>query len=223
MKGPAVIALILIVIIGTAFLAYPIMLYFYGPIYNQRPYQGYSMMTYYGKTVPVNEAMIEALSVTSYVKVFPANDTAVINSTYVKLTVYAMMGSMAEKITGQKMPAYAHGYVFVIYGLIYPTLVFNTAGRLVTLIITLINLNDDMYHNFVLTVQSPPYSYMVGPGMMSFSGGFMEMMPYLPPTSNGNAYTYSYSVQLRGQNTFWYICTYPGHAENGMYGEIVIT
>ena len=167
--------------------------------------------------------MIEALSVPSYVKVFPANDTVVINSTYVKLTVYAMMGSMAEKITGQKMPAYAHGDVFVIYGLINPTLVFNTAGRPVTLIITLINLDDDMYHNFVLTVQSPPYSYMVGPGMMSFSGGFMEMMPYLPPTSNGNAYTYSYSVQLRGQNTFWYICTYPGHAENGMYGEIVIT
>jgi len=64
-KGPAVIALILIVIIGTAFLAYPLMLYFYGPIYNQRSYQGYSMMTYYGKTVPVNKAMIEALSVPS--------------------------------------------------------------------------------------------------------------------------------------------------------------
>lgn len=202
--------------------------------YNTAPYAGSSltyspgmmsynsgdMMIYYGHTVSVQSAMMEATANhPPYVTLIPSNDTVIINSSSVHITVYAMMSSMAVNVTGHSLPSYSSGDVFVIYGLINPTLIFNSGVQSVKLTITVVNLDNDMYHNFVITSISPPYQYMAY-SMMESSTGYM--MPYLPPTSGESAYTYTYSVQLHGPASLWYICTYPGHAEEGMYGELIV-
>ncbi len=190
----------------------------YGP--GTMPYNSGGMMTYYGQTVSVQSAMMEVTAnPPPYVTLMPLNDTAIINSSSnIHITAYAMMGSMAVNVTGHPLPAYSSGDVFVIYGLINPTLVFASDTPSVKLTITVVNLDNDMYHNFVITSIPPPYQYIIY-GMMEPSAGYM--MPYLPPTQGGSAYTYTYSIQLHGPAQLWYICTYPGHAEDGMYGELI--
>lgn len=223
--------LLTVIVIGAVLLTVMFVSPFY---YNTTPYEGSSqtygpgmmsynsggMMTYYGHTVSVQSAMMEATTnPPSYATLIPSNDTAIINSSSVHITVYAMMGSMAVNVTGHSLPSYSSGDVFVIYGLINPTLIFDSGTQYVKLTITVINLDNDMYHNFVITSMPPPYQYMVY-GMMESSTGYM--MPYLPPTQGGSAYTYTYAVQLHGPAPLWYICTYPGHAEEGMYGKLII-
>ncbi|MGC8558218.1 MAG: hypothetical protein ACP5NC_04420 [Nitrososphaeria archaeon] len=186
----------------------------YGP--DMMPYNNGGMMAYYGQTISLQSAMVEATAnPPSYVTLIPSNDSAIINSSSVHITVYAMMGSMAINVTGNSLPSYSGGDVFVIYGLINPTLIFDSGAQSVKLIITLVNLDNDMYHNFVITSIPPPYQYIIY-GMMEPSAD------YLPPTQGGSAYTYTYSIQLHGPAQLWYICTYPGHAEDGMYGELIV-
>jgi rusticyanin len=85
--------------------------------------------------------------------------------------------------------------------------------------ITLVNLDEDMPHNLVITKSSPPY-----PTMPMASGGFLTTMPFLPyqDEQNGRAYEYADLVTLNQTGTYWYVCTYPGHAEEGMYGKIIV-
>ncbi|WP_243681330.1 hypothetical protein [Vulcanisaeta souniana] len=57
----------------------------------------------------------------------------------------------------------------------------------------------------------------MGPQMMLF-------MRWLPPANynTGYAYGYEYTFTITALGTYWYLCTYPGgHAEEGMYGEII--
>jgi hypothetical protein len=101
---------------------------------------------------------------------------------------------------------------------------------------TVVNVDDAMYNDLVLSTVGPPFpstmaQYMTwsgyGTGMMAASGfqGFLYMMPVLSPANYaaGWAAYYSYTVALPGAANLWYLCTYPGHAENGVYGEIITT
>jgi rusticyanin len=101
--------------------------------------------------------------------------------------------------------------------LINPTLVI-PSGAVVQF--TVVNLDDDMYHNLVVSSYGPPFGYMSMQGMMSGN-----WMPYLPPAdyAQGSAQEYSYALQLNQPGTFWYVCTYPGHAQSGMYGRLIVT
>ena len=84
---------------------------------------------------------------------------------------------------------------------------------------TVINVDSDSYRNFVLSLSGPPYYYM---GNIMQGPGLMNNMNFLPQVhSDSYAYTnLSYSFSVPG--TYWYLCTYPGHAANGMYGKIVV-
>nr|WP_069808070.1 plastocyanin/azurin family copper-binding protein [Vulcanisaeta thermophila] len=183
-------------------------------------YYGYSTFT-----IPISEAMNLSMNIPSYAHVIRGNDTIVFTSNDITLVVLAMMGDDAVKMTGMSPPPYAHGDVFVIYGLINPTLVI-PPGSVVHVIF--INLDDDMYHNFVITTVPPPYPYNVMPYVGMYGGymgpGMMSMMSWLPPANYnaGYAYGYEYTVVLNGPGTYWYLCTYPGHAEEGMYGEVIV-
>ncbi len=127
-------------------------------------------------------------------------------------------------------------YSFEILGIINPTLVI-TPGSQVKF--TVVNVDTDSYHNFVISLQGPPYYYMGGmmngyngnySGFGSMMGGYFQynnthgyMMSYLPPQSSGHyAYT-NVSYDFSSSGTFWYLCTYPGHASNGMYGKIKVS
>ena len=157
-------------------------------------------------------------------------DTIVFDSMEVNLLVLSMMPDDAANMTGMHPPSYSTGDVFVIGGLIDPTLVFRRGTELN---VTVVNMDDDMYHNFVLTTLPPPYDYMMmasggsmGPGMMSSAETtLLSTMPMLPPVDDAQGYAsaYTYSVTLNASSAIWYVCTYPGHAQSGMYGEVTFT
>ncbi len=176
--------------------------------------------------------------------VFQANNTVIFagaqNTTILALS---MGGDRAMNLTGRQLPSYASDNVFVIYGLINPTLVV-PRGSDVRLVI--VNLDEDAYHNFVLTSLAPPYSYMPMQGMMwtnstswypgmMMGGGMMGggsrsifavMTPMLSPADYGQGsasfYASTFALSVPG-GSYWYICTYPGHAQMGMYGRIIVS
>lgn len=116
-------------------------------------------------------------------------------------------------------------YSFEIYGLLNPTLVVE---RNVSLQFVGVNIDDDDSHNFILATVGPPYSYMGGHNMMggynpnSSGYGFMSTMPYVPPEHSGLFSYYNTTYSFTDNGTYWYLCTYPGHAQQGMYGKIIV-
>ena len=174
--------------------------------------------------LPINQTVREVMEVPSYAHVYLSNNTIVFTSRDIDLLVVAMMGDGAERMFNATPPPYVNGDVFVVYGLINPTLVI-PAGA--TVHVTFVNLDDDMYHNFVITAVPPPYPYNVMPYVGMYGGMGPQMMLYmrwLPPADYkaGYAYGYEYTFTVAEPGTYWYLCTYPGHAEMGMYGKIIV-
>jgi len=202
----------------TAYNAGNVAPYAYGnqPAQNQGWMMG--MMGAQGQIIPVDQAIQMMKDVPSYADVIASNNTIIFRgSQNIGIVALAIMPDKAISLTGRRPPSYSTGDVFVIDGLINPTLVM-PAGASVHF--TVVNLDDDMYHNLVVSSISPPYPYMAMQGMMSS----YDWMPFLPPTdySQGTAHEYSYSLTLSSPAPLWYLCTYPGHAQMGMYGEIEV-
>ncbi len=172
------------------------------------PYGGYSEISI--------EASVRLLhEVLPGTRAFSSNDSVVVYSSNADLLVFTMGHERAVNLTGASLPEHATHDVFVIDGLIDPTIVLEGAS---TINVTTINLDSSMYHNFVVTALPPPYPYNTMPYEMGHG-----MVPFLPPAnySEGEAYYYSYVTEI-GPGTYWYICTYPGHAQMGMYGQLVV-
>jgi len=110
---------------------------------------------------------------------------------------------------------------FVIDGLVNPTIVMKEGISIKFIIVNM----DDMEHNFAITTFPPPYPYMImGGNMMNNGVSFTFDTPYLQPYNGGSRYpseTFTYIAGNTGE--FWYLCTYPGHAQEGMYGKIIIS
>jgi len=53
----------------------------------------------------------------------------------------------------------------------------------------------------------------------------VSMMPVIPHAnySSGFASEYNYTTVFDNAGTYWYLCMYPGHAQMGMYGKIIVT
>ena len=162
-------------------------------------------------------------SIPGYTNVMPANDTIVFSSKDIKLVVIATDLKGAANLTANAPPSYATDNVFVIYGLVNPTLAVPSGA---TLQVTFVNLDNDIYHNFAMASLGPPYPYMAMQGMMYWQQQrpWMAMEPFLPPANNGLGlvHEYSYTVTLGDQGSLWYLCTYPGHAQAGMYGKVLV-
>lgn len=189
------------------------------------------MMTIQGQSISIQQAVVGSQTPPAYAQIIKSNNTISFHSQTVSVLALAMMPEEAVNITGTELPSYASGDVFVIYGLINPTLVI-PAGA--TLQFNVVNLDDDMYHNLVVSSISPPYPYMAMQGMMYSYGHtdsantfypFASMMGFLPPANyaQGDAREYSYTLTFNQTGTLWYLCTYPGHAQLGMYGQIIVT
>lgn len=177
------------------------------------------------RTIGISDVVLLMDNPPSYVTTIRSNNTVQFHSSNVTLLVFGMMPEDAVNLTGVNPPSYATDDVFVAYGLIDPTFVI-PPGAFVHLVF--VNLDDDMYHNFVFTSFSPPYSYMpMGGGMMGGgygNSGYYYMMPFIDPANydHETAYAYSYGFTFGGQTSLWYACTYPGHAESGMYGRALV-
>ncbi|MGC9123498.1 MAG: rusticyanin [Thermoplasmata archaeon] len=168
-------------------------------------YGGYAA---YNKYKYLTQAQLDSLDIKgSGIYISQANSTIYVNRS-------SNLPVMAGPINAPSM------YSFEILGLFNPTIVIMNG---VTVHFKVFNIDTDSYHNFVLTEQGPPYPYMIGMESMKSGGyGFMSMMNFLPPTSSGHFYYYNFSYTFYQPGTYWYICIYPGHAENGMYGEIIV-
>jgi len=75
-----------------------------------------------------------------------------------------------------------------------------------------------MYHNLALTTRGPPYSSM--PMMSHMSGPKTSM---LSASESGYYWVQNMNITANSPDQFWYLCEYPGHAEEGMYGSLVIS
>ncbi|MDE1863506.1 MAG: multicopper oxidase domain-containing protein [Thaumarchaeota archaeon] len=182
---------------------------------------GYGPGTGYGqgiRTISIPDAEA-ASALPGYAQASKQNNTITYASQTVDLVALSFMGDDAKNFTGASPPPYAKDDVFVVGNMIDPTLVLK-AGT--TLNVTSINLDDDMSHNFAIMTGGPPYPYMAMQSMMY--GGVVATMPVLPNDNAhaGYAYEFTYQVTLSQPGTYWYVCTYPGHAQDGMYGKILV-
>lgn len=136
---------------------------------------------------------------------FPSNHTLWFRTGPVALVVYASPP--------------AHDLAFVVQGTVNPT-IHVTPGTRVT--VTVVNLDSDMYHNWALSTQGPPYSSMpmMGSGGMMGSGT-MTGTSMLGPTSGGGYWSQTMSFAASA-GSYWYLCEYPDHANEGMYGSFVV-
>ncbi len=110
---------------------------------------------------------------------------------------------------------------FEVGGLVDPTL---HIPRGATVTMTLVNMDygQDMPHGLVLTREAPPYPYM-GTGMMGGGNG----IPPLAARSTDDLQSATYAsgtlqFQATTPGTYYYVCQVPGHAQDGMYGKIIV-
>ncbi len=105
---------------------------------------------------------------------------------------------------------------FVIGGLINPTLHVPKGAQVA---IELVNGDIGMPHGFEITQAQPPYAYM---SMMQggiYPGSFIAPIP----AANKDQYPIATTTFTASQSgKYNYICQYPGHAAQGMYGQILV-
>jgi len=105
--------------------------------------------------------------------------------------------------------------IFLINGLLNPTIHLSKGSQLT---VTLANADPGMYHNLALTTRDPPYSSM--PMMSHMSGPRTSM---LTASESGYYWVQDMNIAMNSPGQFWYLCEYPNHAEEGMYGSLVIS
>ena len=171
--------------------------------------------------INISIAEAHANDIPSYAHVYPNNNTIAFSSSNITLVVLAMGVQRAVNLTREQPPSYdsnSSGNAFVIDGLIDPTLAIPQDA---IVRVEFINLDSSEYHNVIMTATGPPYQYMP----MSAMNGIVSMMPIIPHAdySNGSASDYNYTAVFGNAGTYWYLCMYPGHAQMGMYGKIIVT
>ena len=105
-----------------------------------------------------------------------------------------------------------HDLTFVIQGLVNPTIHAISGAHIE---VALVNLDPDMYHKWAVAQNGPPF------GSMSMMGsGMMMSMAMLDPASSSGFWSQTASFTA-SSGAYWYLCEYPGHATDGMYGGMI--
>jgi rusticyanin len=105
---------------------------------------------------------------------------------------------------------------FRIAGMTNPTIVV-PAGTRVTL--ELANADEGMVHNWVLSSAEPPFGWTSMMEPVAF-GAVTATLPEATSSAVPSA-TITFDAATAGR--FAYLCTVPGHAEEGMFGSFVVT
>jgi rusticyanin len=126
--------------------------------------------------------------------------------------------TQAVHLTVVMSPMNEPDLTFRIAGLVNPAVVVPSGAKVV---VTVVNADADMWHNWALTPAQPPFPYMamMASGMM-FGG--IASVP-LPPATSTKMPVNSVSFTAPGVGTYTYLCDTPGHAEKGMYGVFKVT
>ena len=170
--------------------------------------------------VSISAAESYASALPQYAQIHTNNDTLTFSSSNITLVILAMGVQRAINLTHEQPPQYdsnSFGNAFVIYGLINPTLIIPKDA---IVHVEFINLDSSEYHNVIMSATGPPYQYMP----MSAMNGIVSMMPVIQHAdySNGSASEYNYTTAFNNPGVYWYLCMYPGHAQMGMYGKIIV-
>lgn len=123
------------------------------------------------------------------------------------------------------------GDYWLIYGLVNPTI---RVDKGLSVNFLFINMDNDSHMPAITTI-SPPYSDMpmmqgmMGDMMGQRQGDWLAIGPMLNGVSVGTVnsstpYTdTTLTVTFNNTGAFWYLCLAMGHAQMGMYGEILVT
>lgn len=104
-----------------------------------------------------------------------------------------------------------------IAGMVNPTI---EVPKGTTVHLTFINADPDMPHNLLVTRAAPPFGYgVMMQSPVAFPGAATSVLPPAAATSWPAVET---SFVANATGTFTYLCTVPGHAEQGMYGRLVV-
>lgn len=106
---------------------------------------------------------------------------------------------------------------FRIAGMTNPTIVV-PRGAHVT--VELVNADAGMPHNWLVTTAAPPYPYamMMGPPL-AFGAATQTLAEASKTAMPATALAFVASAPGR----YAYLCSVPGHAQEGMYGALVVT
>lgn len=106
---------------------------------------------------------------------------------------------------------------FRIAGLVNPVIV---VPRGAVVHVSFVNADRNMAHNFLVTPAGPPFSYVA---MMQAPPAFAgSATPFLGSPSGGSMEQAVTSFVAGTPGQYTYLCTVPGHAENGMYGSFIV-
>ncbi len=108
-----------------------------------------------------------------------------------------------------------HDEIFVINGLLNPTIHVSRGSKLT---ITVVNEDPGMYHNLALSTREPPHSSMP---MMNHMGGPRTNM--LSPSGTSYYWSQDMAIAKIPPGQYWYLCEYPNHANEGMFGSVIIS
>ncbi len=105
---------------------------------------------------------------------------------------------------------------FVVGGLFNPTLKISTGTNVV---LEIINQDEGMPHGVEVTETPPPYANMAMKQVNLYPGALIRPVPQ----AKGGKYPKdAVSFNANQPGTYYYLCQYPGHAEEGMYGKVII-
>lgn len=169
-----------------------------------------------GNPVQIQDAIANTGNLTSGARVNAQNNTITLLSTSVSLTVFMASAQGAEQMAMQRQSNISPD-VFVIGGLINPTIIVRTGT---TLHLTEINLDQLSPHNIMIVGQAPPYPYMpaVEPGNLKLTEPFLLPANY----QSGTGGEFTSTTTFGSPGTFYYLSSYPNQAELGMYGTIIV-
>lgn len=171
-------------------------------------------------------------TIPSYAQEFKQNDTIVFHSLNITLLVFGNANTWVSYVSNTTVPAYDNvsqlSNAFAIYHLYEPTLVI---PRGATINVTFVNMDYGDHHNFVLSTFPPPYPEYIMKNMKN-GGEMVAMTPLINHVDNStnniqnaNASVFSYAITLNlpdNVTNMWYMCMFPTHAMNGMWGNITL-
>ena len=153
------------------------------------------------------DANREMESSLSAAKVSKATNIITYSGDSVKIVAFG--GAMDNNGSGPKEK-------FVIGNLVNPTIHIQK-GAQVTL--ELVNQDTDMPHGMEISTAQPPYGFMTMMQGGIYPGAFIQP---IPSAHHGEFLEATTTFKANEQGTFYYLCEYPGHASEGMYGKIII-
>lgn len=169
---------------------------------------GYGMMGAYGAAAAQSVAMSKVAALGNLrpggATVDPAQNRVVFAGKDVQLDVVASPKGQKDE-------------TFRIAGLVNPTVVVPTGA---TVHVTFVNADAGMYHDWVVTPAKAPFDYaamMEAP--LAFPAG---ATPMLGPATAATAEEVDSVFVAAAAGRYTYVCLWPGHAQNGMFGQFVV-